>query len=293
MEIVLAIAVVLILSMWGTFAFYGKRFKERLLAHPGFSAQAKQSYPAIRFSYAGKNDPNLKTLREKYDLDTVAGQGTETERMIRLMKWVNRLTSHAVNPAAPKELNALNLIELCKTQRKQLNCWLYSIVLNEIYLSFGYPSRIIHLLPAEGEEKESHYVTAVFSSERKKWVMMDADMGGYLRDEHGVLLGIAEIRRRLVAGKPLMVNKDIGGFSKILGRWSYLWYLSKNIFRYNCQQVSQFDQETHRENKVFVELLPDGFRPELLGQTEQTKRGSQIIYINDEDLFWQVPVENE
>jgi len=219
----------------------------------------------------------------------VAGKGPETERVINLMKWVHQLTSHAINPTAPKELNSLNLIDLCQSEKKKLNCWMYAIILNEVYLSMGYPSRMIHLKPHSGEKKESHFVTSVYASTLGKWLMMDPDMCGYLRDENGNILGISEIRKRLFEDEPLIVNDDIGGFSKILGKWSYISYLSKNIFHYNSPQISAFGQETRRENRVFFELIPDGFREELLTEPEITPRGNKIVYINNAPLFWQQP----
>ena len=166
---------------------------------------------------------------------------------------------------------------------------MYSIILNEVYLSMGYPSRIIHLKPYSGEKKESHFVISVYASTLGKWLMMDPDMCGYLRDENGHILGVPEIRRRLIGDEPLIVNDDIGGFSKVMGKWSYTSYLSKNIFHYNCQQISAFGQETRRENRVYFELIPDGFREELLTEPEITPRGNKIVYLNNEPLFWQQP----
>ena len=102
-------------------------------------------------------------------------------------------------------------------------------------------------------------------------------------------LGLSEIRERMVADRPLIVNDDIGGLSKILGKWSYRWYLSKNIFRYNCQRSSLFDQQSQRDNLVFYELLPDGFWEELLTEPKVTSRRNKTFYINDDLLFWQRP----
>jgi hypothetical protein len=289
MYVAFTIVVVLILALCGLAAFYGKRFKDLLRAHATFSAKLKDQYPQVSFRYAEASDENLRKLRDRYDLDSVAGKGPEIERIINLMKWVHQLTSHARNPTAPKELNALNLIDLCKAEKKKLNCWMYSIVLNEIYLSMGYTSRMIHLEPHSGEDKESHFVTSVFSRDLGKWIMMDPDMCGYLRDENGNILGVREIRRRLIADEPLIVNDDIGGFPRILGKWSYIWYLSKNVFRYSCRQSSEFGQESQKEHRVHFALLPDGFREELLTEPVVTPRGNRIVYINDESLFWQSP----
>ena len=64
----------------------------------------------VAFSYAAPTDENLQKLRSTYDLDTVAGGGPETERLINLLRWVYQLTGHANEPEIPEERNALNLM---------------------------------------------------------------------------------------------------------------------------------------------------------------------------------------
>ncbi len=41
--------------------------------------------PDIKFEYGSATDSNLVFLREKYKLDSVAGKGSEVERIINLM----------------------------------------------------------------------------------------------------------------------------------------------------------------------------------------------------------------
>ena len=289
MDIILIIVIILILALYSLIMFYEKKHKGLLQKYPTYSSKYQNEYPTVRFHYASADDENLKKLRELYQLDSIAGQGSEAERIISLMKWVYQLTSHASNPTIPQELNALNLIDLCMSENKKLNCMMYAIILNEVYLSMGFPSRVIHLLPHDGEHRESHWVNAVYSFDLGKWIMMDPDMCGYLRDERGQILGISEIRQRIVDDEPLIVNEDIGGLPKIFGKWSYTRYLSKNIFRYNCLQNSVFGKHTQRENLVYYELLPDGFREALLSEPKVTPRGNKIVYISDCSLFWQRP----
>jgi hypothetical protein len=148
-------------------------------------------------------------------------------------------------------------------------------------------------MPHSNEDKESHFVVSVYSNDLRKWVYMDPDFGGYFMDENGNILGIAEIRHRLIAGEPLLANRDVKGFTLVLGKGSYPWYLSKNIFRYACSRHNEFDQETTRKDKVYYELIPDGYREELLLEPEMTKRGNKIIHVNDETLFWQNPASPE
>ena len=278
----------ILLLIVGIFQAFGKRFRQRLLAHPTFSAAEEGSSPPLKFEYR-MDDPRLQQLREKYDLYTIAGDGSEVSKIINLMRWVHGQSRHAANPTIPDERNALHLLERCQQENFRLNCYLYAIILNEVYLAMGFPSRIVHLLPMEKENKESHFVTSVYSQELERWIMMDPDMRAMAGDEQGNLLGLSEIRRHLVEGRRLSVNRDIGGFVRFLGKWSYPWYLSKNIFRLQSPLVSAFDMESQRTGRTYVDLLPDGFNPEKLAEPHTTPGGNTIIAINDEEIFWQTP----
>ncbi len=267
----------------------GKRWMNLLKQHVAFSAKSREKYADMQFHYAREQDENLKRLRETYHLDAVAGSGSETERIINLMKWVNRLTWHHPRPKLSAPYNAFHMIESSKGRKQGINCWMFALTLNEVYLSMGFASRLVHLMPYSSENKESHFVTSVYSKELGKWLYMDPDVGGYFTDETGNILGIPEIRSRLITGQPRLPNRDVRGFTRVLGKGSYAWYLSKNIFRYACSPASEFDQETNRQGRTYYELIPDGYQEELLREPQTTPRGNTIIYVNDEELFWQKP----
>jgi hypothetical protein len=233
-----------------------------------------------------------------YHLDEVAGRGPETEQIINLMIWTYRLTGHANEPVIPDVRNALTLIPLAQEKHMTINCYLKTVILNEVYLAMGFESRQTHLLPAEKEEEESHYVTSVFSRALGRWIMMDADFGVYVTDKKGAILGVAEIRRRLIAQEPLVV-KDVDAppsfWARAWGRvrnfadgTNYLWYLRKNIFKIECPQNSLFNlaAEPHR---LYFQLIPDGYREELLQAPKITEKGNKIVFMNDEGSFWQRP----
>ena len=40
---------------------------------------------------------------------------------------------------------------------------------------------------------------------------------------------------------------------------------------------------------MYFELIPDGYREELLQAPKITEEGRKTVYINDEGLFWQEP----
>jgi hypothetical protein len=278
----------------------GRQWAGLLRKHRAFSAKPP-AYPVeVTFSYAAPTDENLRKLRDLYGLEAVAGRGPETDRIINLMSWVYHLTGHANEPEIPDERNALNLIPLARDKHMMINCYLKTVILNEVYLAMGFESRQTHLLPAENEDEESHYITSVFSRALGGWILMDPDFGVYVTNEKGVLLGIAEIRRRLIAGEPLAVKAVDAPGSFFVRAWSdvqnvisgtsYLWYLQKNILKIECPRNSLFNQAAEPD-RVYFELIPDGYREELLRAPEITKRGTRIVYMNDEGLFWQTPAE--
>ncbi len=275
----------------------GMQWTGLLKKHPGFSGQ-RPAYPHdVSFTYAAAKDENLSRLREAYDLAAVAGPGSETERLINLMSWVHRLSGHANEPQIPKELNAFSLIHLAKDKNVQMNCYMKTVILNEVYLSMGWQSRQTHLLPYEKEGEASHFITSVYAPTLGRWILMDPDFGAYLTDEKGNILGVREVRERLVSGRPLAV-KDVDPGGRIATAWDnamtliqgadYLWFLTDFVFKIRCPRRSIFNQATESE-RVYFELIPDGYRQELLQAPELTKSGKRIVYLNDEGLFWQSP----
>jgi len=279
----------------------GMEWAELLSRHSTFSAK-HTGYPVdVNFQYAAPTDSNLRKLRDTYDLDTVAGQGSETDQIIKLTAWVFQLTGHANEPEIPKELNAFNLIRLAQVEHKTINCYMKTIILNEVFLAMGFYSRQTHLLPHSNEEEESHFITSVYSRTLGKWILMDPDFGVYMTDDQGNILGVAEIRSRLIADEPLLVKEVVNtGQSSLTKAWinfrnfidgtDYTWFLSDFIFKIRCPQNSMFDQQS-KPDRVYFELIPDGYREELLQESQMPRKGKKIIYINDEYLFWQKPSE--
>jgi hypothetical protein len=60
----------------------GREWAGHLQQHPTFSGAESFGRADVAFTYAGPTDENLSRLRELYDLDSIAGQGSETERLI-------------------------------------------------------------------------------------------------------------------------------------------------------------------------------------------------------------------
>jgi len=274
--------------------FFGARFRSRLHRHPDFTPSAKPATWTGSIAYAPPDHPLLDELRETYDLRAVAGEGSEIDRIVRLMQWVHGLTTHARNPTKPDRMTGLHLTQLALENGQRFNCWMYATVLNDALLSLGLASRITHLWPYKEEPNESHVVTSVYSREHRKWLLIDPDMRAYLTDERGVPLSVLEVRDRIIHRKPLHVSNTIhmAGASllgKRLLKRLYIWYLSKNIFRFDCPARSEPDYESKSSGRIYLHLIPDGYHDEWLISPRVTERGNTIHYVRDPEAFWQAP----
>ena len=263
---------------------------------PTFTVPPNVSPITISYSY-NTTDANLQRLKETYSLEKIAGDGTEIEQIINLMTWVYQLASHANEPEFPEERNAFRFIRLATIENKQLNCYMKTVILNEIYLAMGFCSRTTHLLPHSDEEKESHFITSVFLDSLNKWILMDPDWGMYVTDRKGTALGVMEIRKRLIEGKKMKAKgvdkKNIKNilrnlkYSLLLGV-DYFWFLSEFLFKMRCPTNSKFNQEMEK-NRTFYELIPDGYLDERIHTTKIDKKGKKLLFVRNVEDFWQNP----
>jgi transglutaminase-like putative cysteine protease len=256
----------------------------------------KNDYREVpKFTYQEKENPNLKALRTGFNLDSIAGTGNETSKVLNLLHWVHSLIPHDGNHENPSVKNAISMIAQCKKEKRGLNCRGLSTVLNECYLSMGIKSRFVTCMPKDTIFDDCHVINSVYIESEKKWIWIDPTNNAYVMNEKGELLSIEEVRERLVNDKPLILNPDANWNNKATTtKKEYLYnYMAKNLYRLQCPLVSEYDTETWKEGKkvTFVELLPlDGFqqKPDKSESTNpKTKTTFTYLKTNNPASFWQ------
>jgi hypothetical protein len=249
------------------------------------------------FSYQSKDNPNLVMIRKELKLDSVAGTGSELSQIFNLMHWVHNLIKHDGSSNSPYLRNAVDMIKICKAEKRGLNCRMMAIILNECYLSLGIKSRYITCMPRETEFDDCHVINMVYSKDLNKWIWIDPTFDAYVMDDKGNMLGLQEVRERLIKGQPLVLNADANwNNTNLQTKGNYLeFYMAKNLYRLETTQVSEYNIETYKKGKeiTYIQLLPlDGIQ-----QTPQKKEeinqitGVKFIYYktNNPDLFWAKP----
>ncbi|MCY1659986.1 transglutaminase domain-containing protein [Chryseobacterium sp. SL1] len=250
-----------------------------------------------KFAYQSQDNADLKRIRKDLKLDSIAGNGSELSKIFNLMHWVHNLVRHDGSSDNPTLKNAIDLIRVCKTENRGVNCRMLATILNECYLSLGIKSRYITCMPKETQFDDCHVINMVYSSELNKWIWIDPTFDAYVMDDKGNLLGIQEVRERLVKGLPLVLNADANRNRNVLQtKEEYLEnYMAKNLYRLETPVISQYDSETWKNGKSieYVELLPlDGLVQEpqkKMVKNNQTGVTFTNYKTNNPDLFWTKP----
>jgi len=253
--------------------------------------------PVPAFSYLSVDDARLAKIRKELKLDSIAGAGSEVSRFINLMHWVHNTIRHDGNSENPEARNALSIISVCRTEKRGVNCRMMATVLNECYLAMGFKSRYITCMPRELQFDDCHVINMVYSNDLQRWLWMDPTFDAYVMDEKGGLLGIREVRERLIDGRGLILNPDANWNRETSETREYYLetYMAKNLYRLECPVASTYDNETGIAGKkiAYIELLPLDALNQQPQHSENTNQGSGVIMsnykTNNPELFWARP----
>ncbi len=256
-----------------------------------YNLQTNNNLPS--FTYQSADVPQLVTLKNKFNLDSISGNGDEISKFKNLLLWVHNTVRHDGNSANPDSKNAVNIIEICKKENRGVNCRMMATILRDVYQAEGYPTRVVTCMPKDSLDTDCHVITVVWSKTLNKWVWMDPTFNAYVTDAKGNLLNIEEVRERLVkGGNDLLLNQNANRNNQNKEtKEEYLdYYMSKNLYWLYCATKSEWDIETDKPGKPAVEyvnLFSGTFTTQHIsgGSVKKTKR---FVTYNSV-YFWQKP----
>jgi len=266
-------------------------YKYVLRKHDDYSTK---EYDIPAFTYQSPDTEGLISLRKKYNLDSIAGSGSELSRIINLMRWVHNTIRHDGSTTNPAQKTADEIITVCKEENRGVNCRMISSVLNDVYLAMGFKSRFITCMPAQLKFDDCHVINSVFCDSLDKWIWMDASFEAYIMNEEGVPMSIEEVRQGLIDSREMKVSESLnwngqpygGGADRYLHQ-----YMAKNLFRFSCisNYLSGVESQGRGITRVYTELLPSSFKEEgVEAGAVKISKTSLSIYIDNPEQFWEI-----
>lgn len=105
------------------------------------------------------SNSDYTVLKEKYDLESIAKDGSEFDKVMRLMNEFSCRLTHKSDYDNHIEPTALTLLEYSLDNSKQgINCRAKAQILNEICLSLGIYSRKVWIMPYSKYDGDCHVV---------------------------------------------------------------------------------------------------------------------------------------
>ncbi len=221
----------------------------------------------VAFIYAPATDSILASTRERYNLDSVAGNGSQTERIKNLLHFVHELVPHDGSSMWPDTLlNVPAIHEVCVRDNRGVNCRIMAMMLTEVLLAEGIPARYITCLPKlYNFDSDCHVINIAWDSDLGKWIWVDPTFDTWVEDENGTLLHPGEAREALIAGRELRINPEANWNHRSQQTVeNYLgYYMAKNLYILHSNTLNQSEPEGRKRNKdskrgSYVMLIPEG-----------------------------------
>lgn len=258
-----------------------------------------QSRQIPTFTYQPASDARLVALRKKFNLDSIAGNGADSTKMLNLLHWVHNTVNHdGQHESGIKNINADEIIGVAKAKNVGVSCGELATVLQDCYLAMGYKARKVYCFPKDSLNRDfdSHVINVVYLPAKQKWIWMDPTNNAFVRDSSGQMLSIEEVREHLVNNKPLQLNTGANWNNRQpVTKENYLYsYMAKNLYMLYSPLKSEYDYQTPGKNTAvdYVILLPAEYylqTPETtVKQNKETNTTITRYRTNNAKQFWAV-----
>ena len=204
------------------------------------------------FSY-DLTSPQYEYLKSKYHIDSVAGNGSELEKALKLLKWCSQNVLHNGGTKdvefIPKTSGDILDYAFGKGREFGVYCRLQAIVFTECCLALGIKSRILHCLPFSPNDFDTHVVSIVYITDLAKWILLDAGNNRYFTDSKNTILSPMQIRTRLALDGDIKCNEPDD---------NYKTYMAKNMFYFKSLKYNTYGSDLLK-NQETVYCIPTGF----------------------------------
>ena len=196
-------------------------------------------------------------LMQVLNVEYIRKLKNDLDKALFIMRILHKIMiSNGITAFVPEERSGLTLLKARIYENVQLNCRGCAIVLNDMLLSFGIPSKFIACMSDDPFDPECHVTNSVYIKEINKWIMLDAATQSYVEGDDGLPLSIYEVHNKLLYRRRLkfMIAPGIANIN--LTKRHFENYLIKNMFCFlSYQKYGPHTDDWHNDNKKYL-LLP-------------------------------------
>lgn len=250
---------------------------------------------SLKFEYDNDN-LNFQSLIKTYGLKEVAGNGDDISKVLNLLRWC---CDHVLHNGGTKDVEfipktSLDILDYSYGKGKEngVYCRLQSIVFTECCLALGFKSRILHCLPFNPNDYDTHVVSIVFIDSMNKWIMLDPGNNGYFIDRNDNILSPIEVRQKLANDDFMQCNRDISPNSDQTHsekECDYKFYMAKNLFYFKSMLINTFGSDLMKNQKTLY-CAPAGFDiyEREIAYCQYAIKNSPIQFVDE----WKQELEN-
>lgn len=189
--------------------------------------------------------PEYEELKTAYNLEQIAGSGSDFDRARRLMHYLAPRLTHCSWYDNHIECNALRLLEYSLDRPDRgINCLNKSKILQECCMALGIYARRVCIMPYSPFDFDNHVVTEVYDRDRKKWIMLDPTTDGYFVDGGRTPLSLLEIREKFARDEfatYVPSTSRLRDLNRLRQKYRAVnRYICKNLFYFTIERESSF-----------------------------------------------------
>lgn len=194
----------------------------------------------------------------QYGLDEVVKNKEDIELMRTLLVWVGKNCPHDGGIRVPEVYTPENIMNTCK-KNNGINARGLAILLSELLRAYGVQARAITCMSSNVLITECNVVVEAYSKQLDQWVMLDPTYRLILSNSEGQYVNLQMLRNAIKDGETLVPNNEASRNGEGFNLESYLYYMSKNVFRFSSAEKLYYGAEEGRQCNRKIELVPVGY----------------------------------
>jgi hypothetical protein len=212
----------------------------------------------INIVYQIEENQYLKSLKEKYPLNFIKDDMSDTDVILSVLDWTNKRWTHNGNNS-PTKNDAITILKEAE-EGKQFPCFAYAIVLKDQLTAIGYNSRIVYLKTEDAAERQSppgHVATEVYLEDLKKWVFLDAQFN-LMPTLGGIPLNAVELQDAISNDYAKLVFESLAPISS--SKKNYVSFVYDYLYYFDTSLDNRYDEVVKNsvDSKVSLMLVPKG-----------------------------------